>query len=173
MLNAEHSYGYLSLHEDLLSKNVLVHLDYWWDGERIHPVVIRIYDPFKMALAVCVYDVSQQVQMEAKNAFAHKADRPFWIDYIGDSEHELTIALSCCFDSIPVNHISRDTVEYLLASTPVILYTVTNHIPMLEHHFGFQVIRAIHHKYVQADKIDYFMATWKLIPTLAQTPSSR
>lgn len=170
MLNSEQSFGYLSLNEDLLSKNVLVHLDYWWDGERIHPVVIRIYDHSKAVLAVCVYDVPYEVQQEARVAYAFKAERPFWIDYIGDCEYALTIALGNCFDAIPVTFISQDTVLYLLALQPVILYVAQNHIPFLEHHFGFQVIKAVHYKYVQASRIDYYMATYKPQLTHAQKP---
>lgn len=136
---------------------LLVYIDHWVEDGRVYPVVCRLYNEQRNTLDVCIYDLPFHIQQRVQTYYQHKRYKPYWVDFIGEEETCLSIALSIYHEEVEVCWIKHDTVLYCFENNRVVLFTTGNDVPLLEKHFNFTVTDVVHVREEVAKKPDFLL----------------
>lgn len=142
--------------EDKPIKPLHVYLDYWIDESNFIPIAIRVYHEERDTIECFIYEVRQDILEKIKKYYINRTKKPYWINFIADSTVAFVIGLAAHFEKYNVSWMpSESTVHYVLKDRHIKLFTLFDHVTMIENVYECYILHVYYVKSEDVYKIDF------------------
>ncbi len=133
----------------------LVYLDYYVT-EHINPFAIRIWDPNHQILYAYVYGTRQDVLNKVLEHYKGKSRRPYWVDFIKETNEQFQHAFEEHFERAEVVWLASSyEVAELLENRAVEFYSTANHEQQIMKLLGCRMLKYHYIRSEDAYKVDF------------------